>query len=194
MLWLLRLGHRGMMQSGWWALDAAATFGTDVLGVVPVVGPALAAFGFALQVTGRVKAASGNLHPAQSRLARIAKHTVEVLHSIVQQQAEDCFAEVSELLEVIKEGARQLESFENLSTVQITLHGVFKGMAGPIAVMELAKQREQRLGFCEVHRKDAKMGDLSKQPAERQQHSPVMASNFGQFGCCTAAVGPWCKH
>ena len=149
--WPLRTHQLATAQSVVGVLNTAATIAKDALGTLPVVGPALSVLGFALEVAGRVKSDVDSLQPARARLARIAERTMETLQQAVQEQAESRFDELSELLGVIEEGARQLESFEHKSTVRMTVHGVFKGRPGPSAILELASECEQRLSTYEQH-------------------------------------------
>ncbi|CAD7704391.1 unnamed protein product [Ostreobium quekettii] len=163
--WPLRAHQLATAQSVVSVLDNAAGIVKDTLGPLPVVGPALSVLGFALEVAGRVKSDSDNLQPAQTRLARIAERTLETLQRVAQGQAESRFEEVSELLGVIEEGARQLESYEYQSTVQMMVHGVFKGRPGPSAVLDLASECEQRLSTYEQHDTNKAVHELPDQLA-----------------------------
>ncbi|CAD7694700.1 unnamed protein product, partial [Ostreobium quekettii] len=158
--WPLRVHQLATAQSVVSVLNTAGAIAKDALGTLPVVGPALSVLGFALEVAGRVKSDVDNLQPARTTLSRVAERTVETLQRAVQGRAESRFEELSELLGVIEEGARQLESFEYQSTVQMTVHGVFKGKPGPSAVLKLASECELRLSAYEQHDTNKAVQDM----------------------------------
>ncbi|CAD7703992.1 unnamed protein product [Ostreobium quekettii] len=149
--WPLRMGHLEVAQSAVGMMDTAAQLTGEVLGRLPVVGPAFSVLGFALEVAGRITADIDVLRPALSRFARVAQHTMETLQGGLERQPESRLEELSELMGVIEEGARQLEGFEFQSNVRIMLHGIFKGKSGPATVAELVSQCESRLAFHQVH-------------------------------------------
>ncbi|CAD7702804.1 unnamed protein product, partial [Ostreobium quekettii] len=96
--------------------------------------------------------------------------TVETLQRGVQVRAVSRFEELSELLGVIEEGTRQLENFEYQSTVQMAVHGVFKGRPGPSAVLELASECEQRLSAYEQHNPNKVVHDTTKAVQDMPDH------------------------
>ncbi|CAD7704041.1 unnamed protein product, partial [Ostreobium quekettii] len=189
--WPLRMAHLEVAQSAVRVMDTAAKVTGDVLGKLPVVGPAFSVLGFALEVAGRVKADVDGLRPAQSGLARVARRTMETLQGGLEQQLECRLEELSELMGVIEEGARQLESFEFQSNMRMMVHGIFKGKPGPATVTELVSHCESRLESYEVHdtnevahNTDKKMDDIPKQVAAavesamRKEDSTSGASSY----------------
>ncbi|CAD7697764.1 unnamed protein product, partial [Ostreobium quekettii] len=190
----LRMGHLQVAQSAVRMMDTATEIAGEVLGKLPVVGPAFSVLAFALEVAGRIKADIDGLRPAQSGLGRVARRTMETLQGGLEQQPEGRLDELSELMEVIEEGARQLEGYEFQSNVRMMVHGIFKGKPGPAAVAELVSQCESRLAFHEVHGMHELVQDMPKQVATaavsamREEGNPSCASSYIPVN--PKAIGP----
>ncbi|CAD7699657.1 unnamed protein product, partial [Ostreobium quekettii] len=188
--WPLRTAHLQVAQSAVGVMDIAARLTGEVLGALPVVGPVFSALGFALEVAARIKGDIDGLCPAQSGLSRVARRTMETLQGGLERQLEGRLGELSELMGVIEEGARQLEGFEFQSNVRMMVHGIFKGKPGPATVAELVSYCESRLESYEVHdtnkvahNTDKKMDAMPKQVAAAVESAMRKEGGTGGASC-----------
>jgi len=132
------------------ALGVAATFTKEVLGALPIAGPVLSLLGFALEVVHRDVADVEGLRPAKSALEEVAKLTTRTLQRALEMRDEKYERELSNVLQVIEDAARLLETHEHRSAWRRTQQAVLKSSRGPSAVLELLKECQERLNALKL--------------------------------------------
>ncbi|CAD7704640.1 unnamed protein product [Ostreobium quekettii] len=147
----IHLSHLTAAQEMVTALSAAASFTKDVLGTLPIAGPALSLLGFALEAVSREAADVESIRPARALLEEVTRRTMETLHRAVKLNDEDYKREIFKVLEKIETAARMLERHGYRSTAGRFKHAILKRDTGPLAAVDLLKQCKDDLSKLQIH-------------------------------------------
>ena len=149
--------------------DAAAVFVKEVLGSLPVAGPALSLLGFALEVVQRQKDDVEQFERAHSELAQVANITMGAICRAAKHKDECYVQDLARLLPVIESAARNLEDFDNRSTIGKYRDAVLKWKRGPVAVLEIVRQCKDDLGMIQTDHVDKVVMDIAMK-GEKSHH------------------------
>ncbi|CAD7702704.1 unnamed protein product [Ostreobium quekettii] len=180
----ISLSHSTAAQEMVKALGAVAGFTKEVLGTLPIAGPALSLLGFAMEAVCEGAADAENIRPARALLEEVANWTMEVLRRASKLHDEDYKQEIFKVLDGIESAARMLERHRYRSTAGKLKNTFLKRGTGSLAIVDLLKQCKDDLSKLQIHQLEKlQIAGLEEQD---KQHAVVVANQ--QRLLCQASI------